>query len=227
MPDKVRPRTSSAERHDYPRLLAILQFRNFAAVGLDQQAPIDIRSARVVRIILFAVLAVIPPTLIGTLVWKGHTAPPAEHAAASARPSGQEADATLRALFEPPPTGTKIKEKITLYDEKGLFDFIDGAAPIFIDRHFRKLAAAEIATAEGSDLDCAVYDMATPENAQSIFDKEKSVTAKTVDGWPEAIAGPMSFVFHHTRYYAKLTAFDAKAEAALPAVARSLKEKMK
>ena len=179
------------------------------------------------RIILFAVLAVIPPTLIGTLVLKGHRAPPAEHASASARPSGQEADATLRALFEPPPTGTKIKEKITLYDEKGLFDFIDGAAPIFIDRHFRKLAAAEIATAEGSDLDCAVYDMATPENAQSIFDKEKSVSAKAVDGWPEAIAGPMSFVFHHTRYYAKLTAFDAKAEAALPAVAHSLKEKMK
>jgi hypothetical protein len=69
--------------------------------------------------------------------------------------------------------------------------------------------------------------MATPENAQAIFDKEKSTTAKFVDGWPEAIAGPMSFVFHHTRYYAKLTAFDAKAEAALPVVARSLKEKMK
>ena len=44
---------------------------------------------------------------------------------------------------------------------------------------------------------------------------------------PEAIVGPMSFVFHHARYYAKLTAFDAKAEAALPVVARSLKEKMK
>jgi hypothetical protein len=180
-----------------------------------------------VRIILFAVLAMIPPTLIGTLVWQGHKAPPAERAPAAARPSGQEADATLRALFEAPPTGVKIKEKVALYDEKGLFDYIDGAAPIFIDRHFRKLAAAELATAEGSDLVCDVYDMATPENAQAIFDKEKSTTAKFVDGWPEAIAGPMSFVFHHTRYYAKLTAFDAKAEAALPVVARSLKEKMK
>jgi hypothetical protein len=180
-----------------------------------------------VRIILFAVLAVIPPTLIATLVWQGRKAPPAEHAPAAARPSGQEADAILRALFEAPPAGVKIKEKVALYDEKGLFDYIDGAAPIFIDRHFRKLAAAELATAEGSDLVCDVYDMATPENAQAIFDKEKSATAKSVDGWTEAIAGPMSFVFHHTRYYAKLTAFDAKAEAALPAVARSLKEKMK
>ena len=119
-----------------------------------------------------------------------------------------------------------IKEKIALYDEKGLFDYIDGAAPIFIERHFRKLAASEMATPEGSDLVCDVYDMATIENAQSIFDKEKSATAKPLDAWPEAIAGPMSLVFHHGRYYAKLTAFDAKAEAALPAVARALKEKM-
>lgn len=180
-----------------------------------------------VRIIVFAILALIPPTLIGTLVWQGRKAPVVEHAPASARPSGQEADATLRALFEPSPAGAKVKEKVALYDEKGLFDYIDGAAPIFIERHFRKLAAAEMATPEGSDLVCDVYDMATPENAQAIFDKEKSPNAKLADGWPEAIIGPMSFVFHHARYYIKLTAFDAKAEAVLPLVARSLKEKMK
>lgn len=180
-----------------------------------------------VRIIVFAILALIPPTLIGTLVWQGRKAPVVEHAPASARPSGQEADATLRALFEPSPAGAKVKEKVALYDEKGLFDYIDGAAPIFIERHFRKLAAAEMATPEGSDLVCDVYDMATPENAQAIFDKEKSPNAKPAEGWPEAIVGPMSFVFHHARYYIKLTAFDAKAESALPLVARSLKEKMK
>ena len=182
---------------------------------------------RPVRIILLAVLALIPPTLIGSLVWHGREAPPVEHAPASARKSGSEADAALRALFEPAPAGTKVKEKVALYDEKGLFDYIDGAAPIFIDRHFRKLAAAELAIPEGSDLVCDVYDMATPENAQSIFDKERSAQAKPMEGWPEAITGPMSLVFRHARYYAKLTAFDAKAEAVLPAVARALKERMK
>jgi hypothetical protein len=106
-------------------------------------------------------------------------APVVEHAPASARPSGQEADATLRALFEPSPAGAKVKEKVALYDEKGLFDYIDGAAPIFIERHFRKLAATEMATPEGSDLVCDVYDMATPENAQAIFDKEKSPQRQT------------------------------------------------
>jgi hypothetical protein len=182
---------------------------------------------RYVRIVVFAILALIPPALIGTLVWHGRQAPPVERAPAAARPPGHEADAALRALFEPAPAGAKIKEKVALYDEKGLFDYIDGAAPIFIERHFRKLAAAELATPEGSDLVCDVYDMVTAENAQSIFDKEKSSQAKPVGDWPEAITGPMSLVFHHARYYAKLTAFDAKAEAMLPAVAHALKEKMK
>jgi hypothetical protein len=178
-----------------------------------------------VRIISFVVLSLLPPILIGLLLWEGRQAPPVEHAAV-VKTTGQDADGALRGLFEPAPAGTKTKEKVALYDEKGLFDYIDGAAPIFIERHFRKLAASELATPEGSDLVCDVYDMVAPENAQSIFDKEKSSQAKPVDGWPEAISGPMSFVFHHARYYAKLTAFDAKAEAMLPAVARALKERM-
>jgi hypothetical protein len=180
-----------------------------------------------VRILLLAVLALIPPTLIGSLVWTGRRALPTEHAPAQAKSSGQEADTALRALFETPFTGAKVKEKVALYDEKGLFDYIDGAAPIFIERHFRKLAATEMATPEGSDLVCDVYDMGSSENAQAIFNAEKSANAKVVEGWPEAIAGSMSFVFHQTRYYTKMTAFDAKAEAALPLVARALKERMK
>jgi hypothetical protein len=165
--------------------------------------------------------------LIGAMVWEGHKAPPVERAPAAPKKPGSEADAVLRAQFEPAPGGTKIKENVALHDEKGLFDYIDGAAPIFIERGYRRLAAAELATPEGNELVCDVYDMAKPENAQSIFDKEKSKQAKPVEGWAEAISGPMSFVFHHARYYVKLTAFDPKAEAMLPAVARALKEKMK
>ena len=179
------------------------------------------------RIVAFVVLALVPPTLVGSLLWQGRKAPPTEKAAAATRPIGQEADAALRALFDAQFTGAKVKEKVTLYDEKGLFDYIDGAAPIFIDRHFRKLGAAELSTPEGSDLVCDVYDMATPENALAIFTAERSASAKPVEGFPDAIRGPMSFVFHHARYYTKLTAFDSKAEAVLPNVARALQEKMK
>lgn len=178
------------------------------------------------RIVVLVVLALIPPTLIGSLVWMGRHSPAPEKVVVAARPGGGDADAALRALFDAPFVGAKVKDKVALYDEKGLFDYIDGAAPIFIERHFRKLGAAELSTPEGSDLVCDVYDMATPENALSIYNAEKSAHAKPVEGFPDAIAGPMSFVFRQGRYYTKLTAFDAKAEAVLPAVARTLKEKM-
>jgi len=196
-------------------------------LALIDEAPSTYPLVPAVRIALFVILALIPPTLIGSLVWQGRKAPPTEKAPAAAHSGGQEADASLRALFDAQFQGAKVKEKVALYDEKGLFDYIDGAAPIFIERHFRKLGAAELSTPEGSDLVCDVYDMATPENALSIYNAEKSSSAKPVEGFPDAISGPMSFVFHHARYYTKLTAFDAKAEALLPAVARALKEKMK
>jgi hypothetical protein len=174
------------------------------------------------------VLALIPPAFIGLMVKQGLRAPaPAAVPAGKPRPSGAEADKTLLALFQDDLGGAKIKDKVGLYDEKGLFDYIDGAAPIFIDRHYRKLAAAEMASAEGNDMVCDIYDMAEPANAESIFNAEKSAQAKPVTDFPDAISGPMSFVFRSGRYYVKLTAFDAKAEAALPGLAKALKGKMK
>lgn len=182
------------------------------------------------RLVIIVVLALIPPAFIGLKVWHGHSAPAPSAPAAGAKKAPiteAAADEALLALFKGDLGGAKVKEKIGLYDEKGLFDYIDGAAPIFIQRHYRKLAASEMVSADGSDLVCDVYDMAEPANALSIFDAEKSPSAKPVADMADAICGPMSLVFHAGRYYVKLTAFDAKAEAALPALAKALKGKMK
>jgi len=182
----------------------------------------------VVRIFVFVILALIPPAFIGWMVREGRRAPaPAAETAGKPRPSGVEADKALLALLQGDLGGAKVKDKVTLYDEKGLFDYIDGAAPIFIQRHYRKLATADMASADGADIDCAIYDMAEPANADSIFNAEKSTTAKPVTDFPDAISGPMSFVFRAGRYYVKMTAFDKKAEAALPGLAKALKGKMK
>ncbi len=180
------------------------------------------------RIAILAVLALIPPAFIGLQVWHGHRAPATAAPVAQKAPLSQAAaDEALLALFQGDLGGAKVKDKVALYDEKGLFDYIDGAAPVFIQRHYRKLAASEMVSADGSDLVCDVYDMAEPANALSIFNLEKSPNAKLVADIPNAISGPMSLVFHAGRYYIKLTAFDAKAEAALPALAKALRGKIK
>ena len=136
-------------------------------------------------------------------------------------------DAALRNLFKGAPGGAKVKDKVELYDEKGLFNYIDGGAPLYVRHHFRRLGAAEMASDNGGELTCDIYDMNGPANAFSIFTAEKSSSFKPIAGWPEAASSPMAFVFHQGCYYVKLTAFDKKAESALPTLANALRERMK
>jgi hypothetical protein len=186
-----------------------------------------------VKYAIFVVLVAIPLALIGWVVRQGRQVPPVSPTASASSSAGSGRavakdpdDKPLLELFEGNPGGAKVKDKVALYDEKGLFDYIDGAAPIYIERKFRKLAAAEMVTGEGSELACDVYDMREAENASSIFLTEKSSASQPVEDWPQAISGRMSFIFRRGRYYVKLTAFDNKSEAALPGIARALRERM-
>ena len=136
------------------------------------------------------------------------------------------ADEWIASAFAEPIGPAKNKEKAGLYDEKGLFDYIDGAAPVYIERHFRRLLAGSLAV-DGHELTADVYEMTSPADAESIFAFERSPDAHTLADWPEAIKRPLSLVFHQARFYVKLTAFDATAEAALPDVARALRGRLR
>lgn len=177
--------------------------------------------------LLLAVLVAVPVALTTWVRWAAvHDAPP-EFIPPAAPETGTDAEPALRKLFEGDLAGLTVKGEGGMFDEKTLFDAIDGAAPIFIERKFRRLFSVELATASGKDLTCDVYDMSDAEHATSIFEKERSAQAKPVPEWSAALSGPMSFVFHEGRYYVKMTAFDGEAEAALPKLARALQEKMK
>jgi hypothetical protein len=186
------------------------------------------------KYVVFAILVLIPMTLVGWVVNEGHRVPPATPLASADRSTASLAtaaaadpeDAPLVALFDGMPGGAKAEGLPSLYDEKSLFEYIDGAAPLYVERHFRKLIAVEMMTAEGADLTCDVYDMRDAVNAASIFLSEKSVSSRPVDDWPQALVGSLSFVFRKGRYYVKLTAFDRKSEASLLGVALALRERM-
>ena len=178
------------------------------------------------RRLLLAVLLAVPLALVGWVRWAAVHDAPKEFVPPEA-PRAEDPEPALRKLFEGPLAELKTRAEPAFFDEKTLFDAIDGAAPIFIQRKFRRLVSMELATAGGHELTCDVYDMTDAEHAGSIFEKEKSSQAKTPADWPEALTGPMSLVFHQGRFYVKLTAFDAEAEAALPALGRALREKMR
>ncbi len=136
-------------------------------------------------------------------------------------------DTALQALFDGLAPKAQLKAPAALYDEKGLFNYIDGAAPVYIQRHFRRLAAAELAITGGGEAVADIYDMTAPENAASIFAAERSASAKPLVGFDAAVTGAMSLVFQQGRFYVKLTAFDPKAEAALPDLGRALADRMR
>jgi len=196
-----------------------------------------------IKQLVFAILVSAPSVLLGWVIGRGQTSGPSDAVAiqcnttddnasgfgspTNSKPPEDTNDALLRAVFSKPVAGATVKGELELYDAKGLFDYIDGAAPMYIDRGFRKLAAAELVSEGGGELTGDVYDMGTPKNAESIFEAERSDGTQEVASWPEAISGSRSFVFHFDRYYVKLTAFDATSEAALLDVAREVKARLK
>jgi hypothetical protein len=115
---------------------------------------------------------------------------------------------------------------VTYYDSKGLFDYIDGAAPLYVERGFVLLGAAEMKTARGHELTCDVYDMGSAAGARAIYAAEPSRQARAQSIGDEGRASTLSLVFRQGRYYVKLTAFDADAEKSLPEVARALARRL-
>lgn len=142
-----------------------------------------------------------------------------------AKPATDDEDTTLKALLATPLAGATVDGKVTLYDADGLFDYINGAAPIFIERKFRKLAATDLKFGDG-EATCDIYDMSEPDNAKSIYDKERPQSAKTFEVGEQGHSGSMALVFRQGRYYVKLTAFDPDAEEQLPKLAALLVERM-
>jgi hypothetical protein len=181
-----------------------------------------------VRTLVFAVLVAALAALVTWIMTRGAVGGRGDAcstAVAAAAPSS-DPDQVLLSLFSGLPDKLSLTGQPRLYDEKGLFEYIDGAAPIFIERHFRKLASAEMKSLDGGELTCDIYDMQSRENAGSIFAVERPRTAQPLGVGDEGHRGRMSTVFRRGRYYAKLTAFNPAGESALAELARVLATKM-
>jgi hypothetical protein len=186
----------------------------------------------IVRQLLFAVLVLVPTALVTWMLARGTGVCRVEGGpvrAPEAAPVEGDPDQALKAIFAAPVGAFTLKEEVPLYDQKGLFDYIDGAAPVFIERSFRKLAPAElkVTSADGEgEITADVYDMVAPENAASIYGFERPQAAEAAAFGDEGHKGRMSLVFRKGRYYVKLTAFNATAEAQLPELAKLITSRM-
>ena len=202
---------------------------------------------------VFAFLVAVPTALVTWIVTVGTTpkaepcpslaAPPAPSADETAMPSlvapapgpaaaskpgvadANAADALLR-VFAKAAAGATVTSGPESYDAEGLFSYINGGAPAYLDRGFARLVAAELSTPEGGELSCDIYDMTEARNAAAMYDAEAIAGAQELALGDAARQSKMALAFVRGRYYVQLTAFDAEAERALPAIAKAVAERL-
>lgn len=141
-------------------------------------------------------------------------------------PAGaQAADAgkkQLQSLVKDPlPAGVTREEPASFYKPDSLYEYIDGAADVYLLYDFQRLLHQNFKTADG-ELTFDIYDMGRAENAFGIYSSERSPGYKFVRLGVEGYRGQGTLNFVQDHYYVKLAASGAKASAALDPFARML-----
>ncbi len=104
-------------------------------------------------------------------------------------------------------TAWNLALPVQTYDERSIFDYIDGAAELYFAYDFRAVAAAEYQNGETSII-VDVYDMTTPEGAFGIYSLNRYSNANYVDIGNEGIMSGTNLDFWKGRYFCKVYSFD-------------------
>ncbi len=128
----------------------------------------------------------------------------------------------MPAVAQPPGVNVPVPEGWVLVDEEyrygrdNLWEYINGAAELFLTYRFQELVVADIEQGE-SGLTVSVYDMGNPLDAYGIFETEKPKEAEALAdvGSAALLQPPYRGLLIKDRYYVKIEAGggDIPAEA--------------
>ncbi len=118
--------------------------------------------------------------------------------------------ATATAAPQPLPAGRTIKiaGEALVYEGDGLYDYIDGGAPLFLEYGFRKVTAAEVLTERGS-FTFDAYEMASPLAAWGLFSSRRPERPKPAPGLPHSSVSKYQTICAWGPYYFEVSPFDA------------------
>ncbi len=117
--------------------------------------------------------------------------------------------------------------KIKTYNPENLWEYIDGAAELYLKYNFQELMLFNVKK-NGFKVTISIYNMGTPLNAFGIYRSERPSNVKEVDAGTEAVAiPPYQLLLLKNRYYIKIEPYEGKitevmGEELLKAVARSI-----
>jgi len=116
------------------------------------------------------------------------------------------------------------EESRSTYDEKTIFEYIDGGAERYLRQGFRRLYAARYVDAARDELTVDLYDMGKPENAAAIFADTRVPKPRPVAGCDSAEAHDYGLQLRHGRIYGEVTVLrvDPALQVAAAAFARAV-----
>jgi hypothetical protein len=138
-------------------------------------------------------------------------------AKAQAQSSARSAD-LLRA---PLPGKATVQGAPTVYNSDSLYQYIDGGADIYLLYDFKTLLHQDFKSG-AAELTADIYEMSTPEDAFGIYASERSPSYKFIAMGAEGYRDKGILNFFADRYYVKLSASGANADALLDQFARLL-----
>jgi hypothetical protein len=133
----------------------------------------------------------------------------------------------LSAVEFPEVEGWSRDSGVISYDPEKLWEYINGAAEVFIQFGFEQLKTCELSV-EGLTVTVGIYDMGTGLNAFGMFRTELPADASLLDiGAGALVSAPYQCLLLKDRYYIKVDAFKGEinqenGEALLHALAAAL-----
>lgn len=154
---------------------------------------------------LLQVLALLPiPLVVALVVWAGRRPQPhlqlpvAKHAHKGGGPRAVE-------LPPSPAKGWQLQGAAVRYDEKSLFDRIDGAAPVYIRAGFVYSLGGEYKRQGAKEpIIVDLYDMGTTSRALGMYATERDASYRFIRVGDEGYLASGSLNFWRGRFYAKL-----------------------
>ena len=137
--------------------------------------------------------------------------------------TGPEAtrQAMLKLVAEPLPASAVAKRPACFYGPINLYEYMDGAADIFVLYGVRQLLHLDV-RARAVDISVDVFDMGSPEAAFGMHAAERSPDFHYITIGAEGYQYEGMLNFLQDRYYIKLLGFGYSADGVLEAFARTL-----
>jgi hypothetical protein len=123
-------------------------------------------------------------------------------------------------------TGWKLSGEVQTFESRTLYEYINGAADLYLAYDFEELKVAEYQNDRKANVTVDVYRHRTPNDAFGIYSQERLPSAKYNDIGIQGYSEKDILNFLAGTYYVKITGFKIESEEVLTSFARKVAENL-